>query len=69
MTCTIERNNKVTFMGITLNITSKTDRYIMLTDGLGQWELCLIKSELVEPSGYAHTVKIVKRDHVRNWAK
>lgn len=68
MTCTIERNNtQVTFMGTTLDITSQTDRYIMLTDGFGQWELCLVDNVLVEPCGFEHKVKVVRRDHVRNW--
>jgi len=64
MTCTIERNNTITFMGTTLAITSQTDRYIMLQDG---WEICLVDNVIIEPCGYEHSIKLVKRDHVRNW--
>lgn len=64
MTCTIESNNKVTFMGTTLAITGQTDRYIMLELG---WEICLVDNVIIEPCGYEHPIKLVRRDHVRNW--
>lgn len=70
MYCTIERNNTVTFQGTNLEITYQTDRYIYLIDCLdSEWKVDLVEKIIIEPSGYEHSVKIVRRDHVRNWKR
>jgi len=69
--CIFEKNNTVTCMGINLDIVGLvTPDHLTLEDCNNlTWIIDLSNQILIEPSGYKHIVKIVNRDHVRNWKK